>query len=274
MASVDRSAEVMGALFDVHGVRAVVTGAASGLGFAMAEVLADCGATVALADIDADLLEGATGALQDRGLAAHGVNCDVANEASVEALFAEVAERFGGVDVVFANAGIAGAPGWGTEGGEQLDMVEQSGFDRVLAVNLRGVLFTMKHAAKAMKREGAGRIIVTSSSAGLRPDPVVSHGYAVSKAAVLHLVRQSALELAPHGVLVNAICPGPFKGTRIATGATLDPDPELERRWGAMVPLGRMASPEELKGMVLLLASPAGAFITGAALVVDGGVAV
>lgn len=274
MASGDRSAEVLGALFDVHGVRAVVTGAASGLGFAMAEVLADCGARVALADNDAERLEDAAALLAGRGLEAHAVNCDVANEASVEALFTEAETLLGGVDVVFANAGIAGAPGWGMEGGEQLAMVEQSAFDRVLGVNLRGVLFTMKHAAKSMRREGSGRIVVTSSSAGLRPDPVVSYGYAASKAAVLHVVHQAALELAPHGVLVNAICPGPFKGTRIATGATLDPDPELERSWGAMVPVGRMARPEELKGVVLLLASPAGSFITGAALVVDGGVSV
>jgi len=274
MATVDRSAEVLGTLFDVHGVRAVVTGAASGLGFAMAEVLADCGASVTLADIDSELLEQATGTLAGRGANVRAVNCDVANEASVEALFAEVEDELGGVDVVFANAGIAGEPGWGVEGGEQLGTVEQSAFDRVIGVNLRGVLFTMKHAAKAMKPQGAGRIIVTASSAGLRPDSVVSYGYAASKAAVLHVVRQSALELAPHGVLVNAICPGPFKGTRIGSGATLDPEPELERMWAAMIPLRRMATAEELKGAVLLLASPAGSFITGSALVIDGGVAV
>jgi NAD(P)-dependent dehydrogenase (short-subunit alcohol dehydrogenase family) len=272
MGTVDRSAEVLGALFDVHGVRALVTGAASGLGFAMAEVLGACGASVTLADIDAELLERASGILAGRGVDVRAVNCDVSNEASVEALFAELEEERGGVDVVFANAGIAGAPGSGMEGGEQLGTVEQSGFDRVLGVNLRGVLFTMKHAAKAMKRQGSGRIVVTASSAGLRPDPMVGYAYTASKAAVLHIVRQAAVELAPHGVLVNAICPGPFKGTRIATGATLDPEPELERSWARMVPLGRMASPEELKGVVMLLASPAGAFITGTALVIDGGV--
>jgi NAD(P)-dependent dehydrogenase (short-subunit alcohol dehydrogenase family) len=141
----------------------------------------------------------------------------------------------------------------------------------VLGVNLHGVLFTMKHAAAVMKPQGSGRIVVTSSIAGLRPEPVVCYGYAASKAAVVNLVRQAALELAPHGVLVNAICPGPFKGTRIGAGATLDPDPELERAWAEMIPLGRMAALDELKGLALLLASPASSYITGAAHVIDGG---
>jgi NAD(P)-dependent dehydrogenase (short-subunit alcohol dehydrogenase family) len=84
-------------------------------------------------------------------------------------------------------------------------------------------------------------------------------------------VRQAALDLAPHAININAICPGPFKGTRIGAGATLDPDPETERQWAATIPLGRMAVVEEMKGLVLLLASPAGSFMTGAAYVVDGG---
>ena len=84
-------------------------------------------------------------------------------------------------------------------------------------------------------------------------------------------MRQAALELAPHGVLVNAICPGPFKGTRIGGGVTEDPEPEMEQMWARTVPLGRMAEPDELKGLVLLLASPASSFMTGAAYLIDGG---
>ena len=98
----------------------------------------------------------------------------------------------------------------------------------------------------------------------MRPEPVACYGYAASKAAIINVVRQAALELAPYGVLVNAICPGPFKGTRIgAGGVTEDPDADTERMWATTVPLGRMAEPEELKGLVLLLASPASSFITG-----------
>jgi NAD(P)-dependent dehydrogenase (short-subunit alcohol dehydrogenase family) len=122
-----------------------------------------------------------------------------------------------------------------------------------------------------MKRQGSGRIIVTSSIAGLQAEPIVCYGYVASKAAILNVVRQAALELAPHNVLVNAICPGPFKGTRIGGGATLDPDEETERMWSSMVPLGRMADPEELKGLAVMLASPASSYITGTAHVIDGG---
>jgi len=269
---VDRSGEVLGRLFDVRDVRAVVTGAASGIGFAMAEVLADCGARVTLADIDAELLEQSTAALAERGCRVRAEVVDVSDADRVQALFDRVVEAEGGVDVVFANAGIGSAPGFAIEGGQHLDSIARSDWDRVIGVNLNGIMFTIGSAAAAMKRQGSGgRIVVTSSVAGLRPEPVVCYGYIASKAALVNVVRQAALDLAPHKININAICPGPFKGTRIGAGATLDPDPETERQWAATVPLGRMAVVEEMKGLVLLLASPAGSFMTGAAYVVDGG---
>ncbi|HKP18619.1 MAG TPA: SDR family NAD(P)-dependent oxidoreductase [Gaiellaceae bacterium] len=256
-------------IFDVRGTRAVVTGAASGLGFAMAEVLAEAGARVTLADVDAGRLEGAAASLGTRSFVA-----DVSDEAQVQALFEDVVAAEGGVDVAFANAGMASVPGFGVDGGQRLETVEPSDWNRVLGVNLTGVLHTMKHAAGVMRRQGSGRIVVTSSAAGLKPEPAVCYGYAASKAAVLNLVRHAALELAPHGVLVNAICPGPFKGTRIGGGVTENPTPELERMWSRTVPLRRMADPDELKGLVLLLASPASSFMTGGAYLIDGGVLV
>ena len=258
-------------LFDVGGTRAIVTGAASGLGFAMAEVLAECGARVTLADIDAERLEDATRRLAERGGTVRSFVVDVSDEERVRALIEDVVAAEGGLDVVFANAGIAAVPGFAVEGGQRIETVARADWDKVLGVNLNGVLFTMKHAAAAMRRQGSGRIVVTSSNAGLRPEPEVCYGYAASKAAILNVVRQAALELAPHRVLVNAICPGPFKGTRIGGGVTEKPDPETERMWARTVPLGRMAEPEELKGLVLLLASPASSFMTGAAYLVDGG---
>jgi NAD(P)-dependent dehydrogenase (short-subunit alcohol dehydrogenase family) len=270
----DRSAAVLTSLFDVRDVRAVVTGAASGLGFAMAEVLADCGARVTLADIDGELLEQSTKSLEDRGGRVRGSVVDVSDADRVQALFDEVVAADGGVDVVFANAGMATNPGFAVEGGERIDDIDREAWDAVIGVNLDGVIFTMKSAAAAMRRQGGGRIVVTSSVAGIRPEPVVCYSYIASKAALLNVVRQAALDLAPDNVLVNAICPGPFKGTRIGAGATLDPDPETERQWASTVPIGRMAAPEELKGLVLLLASPAGSFITGAAHVIDGGAAI
>jgi NAD(P)-dependent dehydrogenase (short-subunit alcohol dehydrogenase family) len=258
-------------LFDVRGTRVAVTGAASGLGFAIAEVLADCGAHVTLADLDADRLEAATASLVRRGAAARSFVVDVSDESRVQALIEDVVAAEGGLDTVFANAGIALVPGFAVEGGQTLDTVESSVWHGVLGVNLDGVLFTMKHAAAIMKRQGSGRIVVTSSNAGLRAEPEVCYGYAASKAAIINLVRQAALELAPYGVHVNAICPGPFKGTRIGGGVTENPTAELEHMWTRTVPLGRMADPEELKGLALLLASPASSFMTGAAYLVDGG---
>jgi NAD(P)-dependent dehydrogenase (short-subunit alcohol dehydrogenase family) len=258
-------------IFDVRGTRAVVTGSAVGLGFAMAEVLAENGARVMLADIDAERLEQARESLTGRGLSARSRVTDVSDEAQVEALFDAVVSQEGGVDVVFANAGLAAVPGFVVEGGQELATIDFADFDRVIAVNLRGALMTMKHAAAAMKRQRSGRIVVTSSVAGLQAEPVVCYGYISSKAALINVVRQAALDLARYGILVNAICPGPFKGTMIGGGNTLDPAAELEERWSQPVPLKRMATTAEMRGLVLFLASPASSYVTGAAHVIDGG---
>jgi len=263
--------EVLSELFDVRGKRVVVTGAAAGLGFAMAEVLAECGARVTLADIHAERLEAATARLADRGCDVRGVGLDVRDEDAVNRLVDGVVEEQGGVDVVFANAGLASVPGFRVDGGQTLATLERSDWDSVLDVNLTGVIHTMRAAARAMTGQGSGRIVVTASNAGLRVEPLVCYGYAASKAAVIHVVRQAALELAPQGVLVNAICPGPFYGTLIGGGVTLDPSEEMKEMWKSLIPLGRMAHPDELKGLIVLLASPASSFMTGAAFVIDGG---
>lgn len=253
-------------LFDVQGVRALVTGAASGLGQAIAEVLADSGARVTLADIDPERLAEVTSALAQRGGDIRPAVLDATDPAAVRAVFADLVEAQGGVDVVFANAGIAAVPGFGVAGGQELHTVEDDVWRRVLAINQDGVLYTMRAAASVMKPQRSGRIVVTASTAGLRADPIVCYGYAASKAAVINIARQAALELAPHGVHVNVIAPGPFK-TRIAGGVT----PDGERMWSSLVPLGRMGDPEELKGLALLLASPASSFMTGAVIPIDGG---
>ena len=167
---------------------------------------------------------------------------------------------------MFANAGIAAVPGYANRGGQELHTVADDVWRRVLAVNLDGVLHTMRAAAAVMKPQRSGRIVVTASTAGLRADPMVCYGYAASKAAVINVAKQAALELAPHGVHVNVIAPGPIK-TRIGGGVT----PESEKAWAALVPLGRMGETEELKGLALLLASRASSFMTGAVITIDGG---
>ncbi len=252
-------------LFDVTGARTVVTGAASGLGQAMAEVMAEAGARVTMADLDAERLEEVAGELRERGGDVRTVRLDVTDAERVQAVFDEVVAEQGGVDVAFANAGISLEPGvLDSDGG--IEALERDTWDAVLDVNLNGVLFTMQAAAAQMKRQGSGRIVVTASTAGVGTDPLVGYSYSATKAAAIIMVRQAALELAPHGVHVNAIAPGPFR-TRI--GGDVAPIPP--EAWNDIVALGRMAEPDELKGVALLLASPASSFMTGAVVPVDGG---
>jgi NAD(P)-dependent dehydrogenase (short-subunit alcohol dehydrogenase family) len=254
-------------LFDVRDARVVVTGAASGLGFAMAEVMAEGGALVTLADLNPELLEEATGRLAEGGGRVRSFELDVSDGGQVDALFDDVVEAQGGVDVVYANAGISLEPGF-TDPKGGLAAIDRDAWNRVLAVNLSGVVFTIGAAAEAMKRQGSGKIVVTASNAGLKIEPLVGYSYAATKAAVAHVVRHAALELGPHGINVNAIAPGPFR-TRIGGGKL--PDATVEKLWADLVPLGRMAETDELKGLALLLGSPAASFITGAVILIDGG---
>jgi NAD(P)-dependent dehydrogenase (short-subunit alcohol dehydrogenase family) len=260
------AADVMSQMFDVRGQRAIVTGAASGLGLAFAEVLADCGARVTLADVDAERLETETARLAASGGDVRSTLMDVSDPASVDACFADLVETQGGVDIAFANAGIAGVPGFAVPGGEKLHTVDDRVWRDVLSINQDGVLYTMRAAAATMKPQRSGRIIVIASTAGLIPEAAVCYAYAAAKAAVIMVAKQAARELAGHGVHVNVIAPGPTK-TRIAGGTT----PESERMWRALIPIGRMGEPDELKGLALLLSSPAASFITGAVFSIDGG---
>jgi NAD(P)-dependent dehydrogenase (short-subunit alcohol dehydrogenase family) len=246
--------------FDVSGLRAVVTGAASGLGLAMAEVMAEGGARVTLADLDADGVASAAERLDARSF-----QLDVSDPEDVRRLFDEVVAEQGGVDVAFANAGISLEPGVVDERGG-LEALDVETWRKVLGVNLDGVVFTMREAARHMKKQGSGRIVVTASTAGFGTDPMVGYSYSATKAAVIILVRQAALELAKHGVHVNAIAPGPFRTNIGGDAAPIPPE-----AWNDIVAIGRMAEPDELKGVALLLASPASSFMTGAVIPVDGG---
>jgi NAD(P)-dependent dehydrogenase (short-subunit alcohol dehydrogenase family) len=215
-------------VFDVRGDVVLVTGAASGLGLAFAEALAERGARVTLADVDADVLAASTQALADRGLHARAAVVDVTDADAVQAAVDRIVETEGRLDVVFANAGIGAVPGYAFEGGQTLDAIRSADLDRVLGVNLHGMLHTIGSAAGVMKSQRSGRIVVTSSIAGVQPEPFVCYGYISSKAAIVNIVRHAALELAPYGITVNAIAPGPVKGTRIGGGATLDPTADAE----------------------------------------------
>jgi NAD(P)-dependent dehydrogenase (short-subunit alcohol dehydrogenase family) len=256
-------------IFDVTGRVTLVTGAASGLGLAMAEVMAENGAHVILADKDEAGLARAVARLGAQGCKVEAALVDVANLERLRAVVDGVAARHGRLDVAFANAGISAGSGFGTEEGK-MDAVLHAKWSEVLHVNLTSVFETVRAASVPMVRQRSGRIVVTASVAGLKAERMVGYAYAATKAAVINLVRLAALELAPANVMVNAIAPGPFL-TNIA-GGRLHREPEVVRQFERMVPLGRMAMPDELKGLALLLASPASSFITGTVIPIDGGI--
>jgi NAD(P)-dependent dehydrogenase (short-subunit alcohol dehydrogenase family) len=254
-------------LFNVEGHVAFVTGAASGLGLAMAEVMADNGARVVMTDINPDTLAAESRRLADAGGSVEAVELDVADLPALRAAIDQAAAAHGRLDAVFANAGISAGPGYRTEAG-RIDAVDPAKWDEVVHVNLTSVFATVQAAARHMKQQRAGRIVVTSSIAGLKSEHMVGYGYAATKAAVINLVRQAAMELAPYGVSINAIAPGPFF-TNIGNGRLSDP--EVVKGFTDIVPMGRIADTSELQGLALLLGSPASSFITGAAIPIDGG---
>ena len=259
-------------LYNVTGQVAFVTGAASGLGRAMAEVLAENGACVTMADIDGDALEALVRTMRQAGSAVEAAVLDVADTDALRGGIDAVVKRHGRLDAVFANAGISSGPGFATAAGRisgQIDHTSLATWRKVLDVNLTSVFVTMQAAAAHMKAQRSGRIIVTSSIAGLRAETFVGYPYAATKAALINLVRQAARELAPYNVLVNAIAPGVFC-TNIAGGRLRDPAVQEEFR--RIVPLGRIADAAEIKGLALFLASPASSYVTGTVIPIDGGV--
>jgi NAD(P)-dependent dehydrogenase (short-subunit alcohol dehydrogenase family) len=255
--------QVLARIFDVRGRVVLVTGGASGLGLAIATVLANCGARVIIADRDEARLAKAAADLS----AVEPALIDVADPAAVDALVESVVDRHGRLDVAFANAGIGAGRGPGDATGV-IDAFDLVLWQQVLDVNLNGVVHTVRAAARPMKRQRSGSIVVTASTAGLRQDPYVSYSYVVAKAGVINLVHQAALDLARWQVRVNAIAPGPFR-TNLGGGGPRRP--EADARWAAAVPLGRMGDPAEIRGLALLLASDASSFMTGAVYPVDGG---
>lgn len=261
------------ALFDVHGLSVMVTGAASGIGLGYAEVMATNGANVTLVDVDGDALHGAVERLRAGGGHVAGEVADVTQPDTLRRAVAGVEAREGRLDVLFANAGISAGPGFLMADGTRneaaaLENLSLDTFDRTLAVNLRGALVTLQASVPTMKRQGGGRIIVTTTVSLIRTETLVSTLYVASKAALGQLVRQAALELAAYGILVNGIAPGPMI-TGIGGGRLRDPNARAP--FEQANPLRRIGTPDDLMGAALFLASPASAYITGTQIVVDGG---
>jgi NAD(P)-dependent dehydrogenase (short-subunit alcohol dehydrogenase family) len=260
-------------MFDVSGKAVIVTGAASGIGRAIAEVMAESGARVALLDQDEEGLDAAAADLRKLGADPITRKVDVSDRVPMRKAIDAAVEHFGGLDIVFANAGISSGPGFlnsdGTENASgEIERVSDALWDRVLAVNLNAVFTTIQRAAFHMKAQRSGRIVVTTSVASFRAESWVGTPYMPAKAGSAHLVRQAALELARYNITVNAIAPGAF-ATNIGGGQLKVP--AVSMAMGKRIPLGRVAQPEEVKGLALFLASPASAFITGAEIQIDGG---
>jgi NAD(P)-dependent dehydrogenase (short-subunit alcohol dehydrogenase family) len=254
-------------LFSVRGQVALVTGGASGLGYAFSSILADAGATVVIADLDKEGLETAVADLSAGGGSVSGIQLDVSDAAAVRAVADGIVENHGHLDIAFANAGIGrGSSPRAPEG--TLDEMSMTDYAALIDINLHGVVYTAQAAARHMKRQRAGSIVTTASTAGLRNDPFTAYSYTIAKAAVVNFTKQAAHDLARWGVRVNAIAPGPFK-THI--GGKGPVSPQADAMWSAVVPLGRMGNPLEIRGLALLLASNAGSFMTGGVYPIDGG---
>jgi NAD(P)-dependent dehydrogenase (short-subunit alcohol dehydrogenase family) len=248
------------------GRRAWITGAATGIGRAVARALAERGARVALGDID---LGSARLAAAEIGRGAIAVEVDVRSRASVESGFAEVLAALGGVDIVVANAGVSTMRA-------AVDLTDEE-WDFNFDVNTRGVFLTNQIAARHFIAEGRGVIVNTASLAGKVGAPLLAH-YSASKFAVLGWTQALARELAPHGIRVNAVCPGFVKtgmqSREVIWEAELrgvSPE-QVISDYIAQTPLGRLEEPEDVADVIVFLCSNAARFMTGQGVNVTGGV--
>lgn len=241
---------------------ALVTGGAAGIGKAAALAFAREGAKVVIADLKVDEGSAVAHAIEESGGKAIFVNADVSRADDVQELIKETVAAFGRLDCAFNNAGIEGRLATTSECTEE-------NFDRVIAVNLRGVWLCLRHEIQQMLRQGGGGTIVNMSSvAGLVGFPNLP-AYVASKHGVVGLTKSAALEYAKSGIRVNAICPGVIHTDMVdrVTGR----DPAVEQQFVDLEPMGRMGTPEEIAAGAVWLCSPAASFVTGHAMAVDGG---
>jgi NAD(P)-dependent dehydrogenase (short-subunit alcohol dehydrogenase family) len=251
----------MNPIYDFKGQVALVTGAAMGMGLATARAFAQSGASVVLADLNGDRAAQEASRIVKEGGAAIGVACDVADEAQVAATVDRAVAEYGRLDMAFNNAGIQVPPSDAAD--EPLES-----FERVTAVNQRGVWACMKHELRIMRKQGSGAIVNCSSLGGLvgLPGRASYHG---TKHAVLGFTKSAGVEYAPRGIRINAVCPGTIDTPMVADmlSGQADAMSEIMKQQS----IGRLGKAEEVAAAVLWLCSPGASFVIGVGLPVDGG---
>jgi len=240
---------------------ALVTGAGSGIGLATAKAFAEAGASVALAGQHEESVRAAANDLVAAGHKALAIRCDVADDRQVAAMVEQTVSTFGQLDAAFNNAGVQSPA---------VETADASGeeFDRVNAINLRGVWSCMKYELRQMRERGSGAIVNCSSIGGLIGIPGRAT-YHASKHGVIGLTKSAALEYASRGIRINAVCPGTIDTPMVADMLAKEPDAMKEIMRDQ--PIGRLGRPDEIAAAVLWLCSPDASFVIGHALVVDGG---
>jgi len=249
---------------ELDGKVAVITGGASGIGESAARLFVEEGCRVVIADMQRDR---GTALAQELGEAARFQEVEVRQEAQVKAAVDCAVDAWGRLDCMFNNAGFGGVLG-------PIEDIPTDDFDMTVDVLLRGVFLGMKHAVPVMKTQGSGSIINTGSIAGVTAGrgPII---YSAAKAAVIHLSKASSMELGEHSIRVNALCPG-YIATPLSANTVGRPDALIEERldsYSLRQPIPRVGRPRDIAEMALYLARDRSSFVTGQALVVDGGAA-